>query len=118
MWRRKYEIEIKKDDLAHENEEIDNNKMMGEVPNKEFEIQRFEYEMDQTQERIFPKEEYDTIAYPDDIMKIKNTLTNDRKMQTKNPKEENEEVSLTQNNDDNDESSIAYQPEELRNENL
>jgi hypothetical protein len=37
---------------------------------------------------------------------------------TKNPKEENEEVSLTQNNDDNDESSIAYQPEELSNENL
>jgi hypothetical protein len=118
VWRRKYEIESKKDDLAPENEEIDNKKMMGEVPNKECEIQRFEYEMDQTQERRVPKEEYDTIADPDDIMQIKSTLTNERKMQTKNPKEENEEVSLTQNNDDNDESSIAYQPEELSNENL
>jgi hypothetical protein len=29
-------------------------------------------------------------------------------MQTKNLKEENEEVSLKQSNDDNDESSIAY----------
>jgi hypothetical protein len=69
-------------------------------------------------ERRVPKEEDDTIADPDDIMQIKSTLTNERKMQTKNPKEENEEVSLTQNNDDNDESSIAYQPEELSNENL
>jgi hypothetical protein len=118
VWRRKSEIESKKDDLASENEEIDNKKMMGEVPNKECEIHRFEYEMDQTQERRVPKEEDDTIADPDDIMQIKSTLTNKRKMQTKNPKEENEEVSLTQNNDDNDESSIAYQPEELSNENL
>jgi hypothetical protein len=29
---------------------------MGEVPNKECEIHRFEYEMDQTQERSVPKE--------------------------------------------------------------
>jgi hypothetical protein len=27
-------------------------------------------------------------------------------------------ISVTQNNDDNDESSIAYQPEELSNENI
>ena len=78
---------------------------MGEVPNKECEIQRFEYEMDQTQERRVPKEEYDTIADLGDIMQIKSTLTNKRKMQTKNPKEENKEVSLIQNSDDNDESS-------------
>jgi hypothetical protein len=42
VWRRKYEIGRKKDDMASENEEIDNKKMMGEVPNKEFEIHRFE----------------------------------------------------------------------------
>jgi hypothetical protein len=32
--------------LASENEEIDNKKMMAEVPNKECKIQIFEYEMD------------------------------------------------------------------------
>ena len=36
-------------------------------------------------------------------------------MQTENPKEENEEVSLTQNSD---ESSIVYQLEEFNSENL
>jgi hypothetical protein len=82
----KYEIEIKKDYLAPENEEIDNKSMMGEVPNKECEIHRFEYEIDQTQEMTFPKEEYDTIADPSDIMKIKSTLTNEIKMQKKIPK--------------------------------
>ena len=55
--------------------------MMGEVPNKECQIQRFEYEMDQTQEMIVPKEEYDIISDPDDIMQIKSTLTNKRKIQ-------------------------------------
>jgi hypothetical protein len=103
VWRRKSEIESKKDDLASENEEIDNKKMMGEVPNKKCEIHRFEYEVDQ--ERRIPKEEDDTIVDPDDIMQIKSTLTNERKMKTKNLKEENEEVSLTKNNDDNDECS-------------
>jgi hypothetical protein len=38
VWRRKYEIERKKDDLAYENEEIDNKTMMGEVHDKECEI--------------------------------------------------------------------------------
>ena len=68
VWRRKFEIESKKDDSAPENEEIDNKKMMGEVPNKECEIHRFEYATN------------DTIAYSNDIMQIKSTLT--RKMQT------------------------------------
>ena len=49
VWRRKFEIERKKNDLAPENEEIDNKKMIGEFPNKESEIHRFEYKIDQTQ---------------------------------------------------------------------
>jgi hypothetical protein len=36
IWRRKYEGESKKDDIAPENEEINNKKMMGEGPDKEF----------------------------------------------------------------------------------
>jgi hypothetical protein len=82
VWGIKYEIESKKDDLAFENEEIYNKKIIGEVPNKECEIHIFEYEMDQTQERRVPKEEDDTIVDLDDIMQIKSTLTNKRKMQT------------------------------------
>jgi hypothetical protein len=35
IWKRKYEGESKKDDLASKNEEINNKKMMGEIPNKE-----------------------------------------------------------------------------------
>ena len=62
--------------------------MMGEVPNKECKIQRFEYEMDQDQEWRVPKGEYDTIVDPDDIMQIKSTLTNKRRMQTKKTNEE------------------------------
>jgi hypothetical protein len=62
--------------------------------------------------------EDDTIEDHDNIMQIKSTLTNKIKMQTKNPKEENEEVPLTQNIYDNDEYSITYQLEELSNGNL
>jgi hypothetical protein len=38
IWRSKSKGEIKKDDLAPENEEINKKKMMGEGPNKECEI--------------------------------------------------------------------------------
>ena len=109
VWRRKYEIESKKNDLALENEEIDNKKMMGEFPNKECEIQRFEYEMDQYQERRVPKEEYDTIADPNNIMQINSPLVNERKMQ----KEEDEETFGAQNSHDDDELSKENQSVEL-----
>jgi hypothetical protein len=50
IWRRKSEEEIKKNDIAPENEEINNKKMMSEGPNKECEIQN---EIDQAQEMEF-----------------------------------------------------------------
>jgi hypothetical protein len=48
IWRRKYEGESKNDVITPDNEEINNKKMMGEGPNKEFEIQ---YEINQAQEK-------------------------------------------------------------------
>jgi hypothetical protein len=53
IWRIKSKGESKKHDIAPENEEINNKKMMGESPNKECEIQ---YEIDQVQEREVPIE--------------------------------------------------------------
>jgi hypothetical protein len=53
IWRRKSEEEIKKDDIALGNEEINNKKMMSEGPNKECESQN---EIDQAQEREVPIE--------------------------------------------------------------
>jgi hypothetical protein len=51
IWRRKSEAESEKDDedLAPKNEEIDNNKLIDETPNKECEIQSFVYEEEQAQ---------------------------------------------------------------------
>jgi hypothetical protein len=61
IWRTKYEEKIKKDDedLAPKKEEIDNNKLMDETPNKECEIQSFAYDEKQAQGRITSKEEYE-----------------------------------------------------------
>jgi hypothetical protein len=47
-------------------------------------------------------------------MQINSPLANEKKLQ----KKEDEETFGAQNSDNNDESSIAYQPEELGNENI
>jgi hypothetical protein len=65
IWRRKYEGESKKDDIRPESEEINNNNMMGECPNKECEIQ---YEINQAQEKEVPIIEYGTISNSDDVI--------------------------------------------------
>lgn len=65
IWRRKYEGESKKYDITPENEEISNNKMMGEGPNKECEIQ---YEINQAQEKEVPIEEYGTISNSHEVI--------------------------------------------------
>ena len=46
IWRRKSEGESKKYDITPKNQEINNKNMMGEVPNKESEIQ---YEINEAQ---------------------------------------------------------------------
>jgi hypothetical protein len=104
-WRRKSEVQSKKDDedIAPEIDEVDNRRMMGEVPNKECENQSFSYEVDQAQERRVPKEEYDTFVDLDDVLQINNPLANERNMQKENSKEEDEEASIAQNNGDDDE---------------
>ena len=57
--------------------------------------------MNQSRKRRFPKEEYDTIADPHNIMQINSPLAKERKMQ----KEEDEETFGAQNNGDDDELS-------------
>jgi hypothetical protein len=59
IWKIKSEAERKKydEDLAPKNEEIDNNKLMDETPNKECEIHSFAYEDEQPQVRRISKEE-------------------------------------------------------------
>jgi hypothetical protein len=65
IWRRKSEGESKKDVITPENEEINNKNMMGKSPNKECEIQ---YEINQSQEKEVPIEEYGTILNYDDVI--------------------------------------------------
>ena len=74
IWIRiKTKVQRKKndEDSAPEIDKIDNSRMMGEASDKVYENQSYAYEVDQAQERRVPKEEYVTITYPDDIMKIK-----------------------------------------------
>jgi hypothetical protein len=65
IWRRKSEGESKKDVITPENEETNNKNMMGKSPNEECEIQ---YEINQSQEKEVPIEEYGTISNSDDVI--------------------------------------------------
>jgi hypothetical protein len=109
IWRKRSEQRYKdsKKTNLQENEyitpkidEVDNKGMMGESSNKKSENHNFAYKVDQLQK--VPKEEYDTTIDLDNIQKIKSPLVNERKIQTKNLKEENEEHYVVQNNDDDD----------------
>jgi hypothetical protein len=66
--------------------EIDK-KMMGEMPNKEYEHQSCAYKVDQAQERRIPKEEHDKSADLDNILQINCPLANKWKIQKENYKE-------------------------------
>jgi hypothetical protein len=92
--------------------------MMGELPNKECENKSSSYEVDQALAKRVPKEEYDTIADIDNLLQINCSLSNGRKMQKENSKEEDEEVFVAQNSDDDDELPKADQPVELSDEYL
>jgi hypothetical protein len=58
--------------------------------------------VDQDQERIIPKIEYDINVVLDDVLQINISLANEKKMQKEDSKENNEEVFVTQNNDDDE----------------
>ena len=87
--------------------------MVGKASNKEYKNHFFAYKVNQAQERRVPKEKYDTLVVLDDVLQINSPLANKRKMEKENYNREDEELFVTQNSHDNNESSIIDQPEEL-----
>jgi hypothetical protein len=83
IWKRKYEVQSKKDDeyIAPEIDGVNSRRMVGKNSNKEYKNQSFAYKMNQDQERRVPKEEYDTIVVLDDILQINSPLANERKIE-------------------------------------
>jgi hypothetical protein len=120
IWKRKSEVQRKKYDeyIAPEIDEVNSRRMVGKTSNKEYKNQSVADKMNQAQERRVPKEEYDKIVVLDDVLQINSPLSNERKIEKENSKEEYEEVFVTQNIDDDDKSSIVDQPEELSDDDL
>jgi hypothetical protein len=92
-WRRKFEMQKYDEDIALN---IDR-KIMGEVPNKEYEDKICAYKVDQAQERRIPNEEHAKSVDLDNILQIKCPIVNKWKMKKENSKEEDQETFIAQN---------------------
>ena len=97
----------KKDDeyIAPELDEVNNRKMVGKTSNKEYNNQSYAYKVDQTQDMKTPK--------LDNVIQEDYPLLNKWKLIKEYSQNKDKETSGAHNSDNDDESSIVEQPEEL-----